>query len=86
MIGMVVTDSLSKVSGMCWAQDHGRPQTKRANIDASHDNATLQEPILHRVSGFRILTIEGDSCTETANIGNVATVASSVAQFDLKEG
>ena len=86
MIGMVVTDGLSKVSGMCWAQDHGRPQTKRVNIDASHDNTTLQEPILHRVSGISILAIEGDGCSETANIGNVATVASSVAQFDLKEG
>ena len=86
MIGMVVTDGLSKVSCMCGAQDHGWPQTKRVNIDASHDNTTLQEPILHRVSGFSILAIEGDGCTETANIGNVATVASSVAQLDLQEG
>ena len=83
---MVRADGFSEVSSMCRAQDHGRPQTKRVDIDASYHNSTLQEPILHGACGISILAVEGDGCTDTADIGNVTMIARSITQLDLQEG
>ena len=86
VIGMVGADGFSEVCRMCRAQDHSWPQTKSVSVDASHDNTTLQEPVLHGVGRFRILAVEGDGCAETANIGNGSVTTVRVLQLDLNEG
>ena len=86
MIWVVGADGFSEVCRMCGAQNHGWPQTKSVDVDASHDNSTLQEPILHGVGGFSILAVEGDGCAETANIGNGSVTTVRALQLDLKEG